>query len=492
VVKDMSSGSDVLAMIERMLGDTRGELDTVSARLQRSSAQLEGLRQSELGVYAVLARFRLREIESAEVATELDDTARQVKEVLAQRAEAQVALGMDLAAAQEGLAKLEVDRAAQHALVGTAEKAVDAAEADAQSHLKVDASYGAKLATAEASDKVADVTEEKSHAAQTDRIEKGKPYESDPLFAYLWARGYGTSQYRAFGFPRLLDRWVSRVVGYEPLRRNYWMLSELPARFQEHAQRMRKLADDDVAAVRAVEVIAAEAAGVPERQAELGKAEAALAAIDDAIKRREADIAAFVEKRGKFASGVDEHSARCTELLAETFRREKMKTLRERATQTQSPEDDAAIDQLAAIRAEKPRLEEEVARLSTLHDTHRDRTGKLEEVRQRFKEQRYDAVTSEFVNGALIAALFSQLLAGTLGVPGLWDALAKQQRHRQLGADPGFGSGRFPRGPNPWGGGFGGGFGGGGGGRGGGGFGGGGFGRGGGFGGGGFRKGGGF
>src|SRR5262249_53305545 len=132
--------------------------------------------------------------------------------------------------------------------------------------------------------------------------------------------------------------------------------------------------------------------------------------------------------------------------------------------------------------------EEEVARLSSLHDIHRDRTGKLEDVRQKFKEHRYDAVTSEFVNGALIAALFSQLLAGTLGVPGLWDALSKQQRHRHLHSDPGFGSGRFPRGPNPWGGGFGGG---GGFGKGGG-FGGGGFGKGGGFGGGGFRKGGGF
>jgi hypothetical protein len=486
----MSSGSDVLAMIERMLGDTRGELDTVNARLERMSGELERVRQSELGVYAVLARFRLREIESGELTSELDDTARQVKEVLAQRAEAQVALGKELAAAQEGLAKLEQDRTAQHGLVEAAEKAVDAAEADAQGHLKVDANYGTKLAAAEASDKVADVTEEKSQAAQTDRVEKGKPYEADPLFAYLWARGYGTSQYRAFGFTRLLDRWVARVVAYEPLRRNYWMLSELPARFQEHAQRMRTVADDDVAAVRAVELVAAKAAGVPEREAELGKAEGLLASIDESIKQREAGIAAFVEQRGKFASGVDPHSLRCTELLAETFRREKMKTLRERATQTQSPEDDAAIDQLAAIRAEMPRLEEEVARLSALHDAHRDRTGKLEEVRQRFKEQRYDAVTSEFVNGALIAALFSQLLAGTLAVPGLWDALSKQHRHRQLDADPGFGSGRFPRGPNPWGGGgFGGGFGGG---RGGGGFGGGGFGRGGGFGGGGFRKGGGF
>jgi hypothetical protein len=167
-----------------------------------------------------------------------------------------------------------------------------------------------------------------------------------------------------------------------------------------------------------------------------------------------------------------------------------MRTLRERANVTPSTDDDAAVDELTAIRADLPRLEDEVARYRMLHETQRERAAKLEEVRRRFKEQRYDAVSSEFVNGALIATLLTQLLAGTLGSGDLWEALKKQHRQRQLSADPRFGSGRFPRGGRgPWGGGWGGG--GGGFGKGGG-FGGGGFGKGGGFGGGGFRTGGGF
>jgi hypothetical protein len=85
--------------------------------------------------------------------------------------------------------------------------------------------------------------------------------------------------------------------------------------------------------------------------------------------------------------------------------------------------------------------------------------------------------------------LLTQLIAGSLGVPDVWDAITKQHRRRAL-ADPAFGSGRFPRGPKgPWGGG---GWGGGGAGGRGGGFGGGGFRGGGGFGGGGFRSGRGF
>jgi hypothetical protein len=162
-----------------------------------------------------------------------------------------------------------------------------------------------------------------------------------------------------------------------------------------------------------------------------------------------------------------------------------MRTLRERASRTPSPDDDAAVDQLTAVRTEQPRLEEEVTRLRSQHETQRDRATRLEDVRKRFKDKRFDASSSEFVNGALVAMLLKQLLAGSLGAPAMWDALKKQQRHRAMGADPMFGSGRFGRrGPGPWGGG--------GGWPRGGGFGGGGFGTGGGFGGGGFRTGGGF
>jgi chromosome segregation ATPase len=476
----MVSGHDMLATIERMLDDTRRELTTVDGQLQRATTELERVRQAELGVLAVLARLRLREIERGDLLTELDDTARRVNELLSERAGAQAALAGQIEAAQQALAQLEQERAAQHAAVDAAEEALDAAEAEAQRRLTADPEYRALLQKAEASDDVADLAESKAQEAHTDRAEKGRPYEADPLFAYLWRRGYGTSRYGAGPLARLLDRWVARTVDFEPLRRNYWMLAELPERFEEHAQRMRALSDEDVEAVRARERAAAETAGVPERERALDAAEEALAGIDQKIDAQEAAIAALVEERAAFASGEDDLSRQCTQLLSDALRRERMQTLRERANRTTDiVDDDKAVDELTVIRTELPRLEDEVGRYRTLHTTHRERIAKLEEVRKRFKHERYDAVNSEFVNSALIATLLTQLLAGSLNVPDIWDALTKQQRYRKLGADPTFGSGRFPRGPNPWRmpGGFGKG---------------GGFPKGGGFGGGGFRTGGGF
>jgi hypothetical protein len=488
----MLSGNDLLATIERMLEGTRSERAKLDVELERSSAELARVRQAELGVLSVLARLRLREIESGEVVEALDETGRQVTKLLGQREGAQAEVETAIKTAEKALAEVQKDRGARSGAVDAAEKALDAAEAEAQRELADDAKYGAQLEKARASDGVADLAEGKAQAARTDRIEKGKPYEVDPLFNYLWARGFGTSQYRAGAFTRLLDRWVARVCDYEPLRRDYWMLSELPARMDEHAARMRTLADEDVAAVQALERKAAEAAGVPKRQSTLEAAHKELADADNKIEERDADLDVLVEKRASFASGEDDLSRRCTALLSDTFRREKMKTLRERANRTATPDDDKAVDELTAIRVDIPRLEDEVARYKALHETHRDRTTKLEEVRKRFKEHRFDAASSEFVNSALITTLLAQLIAGQLGVPDIWDAIAKQQRFRKLAADPHFGSGRFPRVPGPWHmpGGFGGGFPKGGGFRGGGGFGGGGFRTGGGFGGGGFRTGG--
>jgi len=493
------SGTDVLALIERMHGDTRNEITSVSTRLVRFTSELETLRQREIGVLSVLARIRMREIEGSELKAALDETGKRVKELLAKRVGALASVGEELAAAERLQGAVEQERAAQHSVVQQAEREVDAAESAAQQALGADAAYRAKLEQAAASDGVADSAEAKAAKAHEDRAEKGKPYEADPLFSYLWARSFGTPAYVHGGLARTLDGWVARVAGYEPLRRDYWLLVELPMRCDEHAQRMRALSDADLADLQGLEKAAAEKAGVPARQKELEAAQAKLAEIDAKLDEQEAAVAALVERRAAFAAGDDEISRECNALIRETLKREQMRSLRERANQTPSTDDDAAVDELTEIRANLPRIEEEAARSRTLHETNRERVAKLEEIRKRFKESRYDAVSSEFVNGALIAALLTQLLAGSVGIPDFWDALKKQQRYRQL-ADPRFGSGRFPRGgggpwhnPGGWGGGGGGGWGGGGRGGGGGGFGGGGFRSGGGFGrGGGFKSGGGF
>jgi hypothetical protein len=77
-----------------------------------------------------------------------------------------------------------------------------------------------------------------------DRDTKGRPYLADPLFRYLWERGFGTAAYRAFG-PRLrMPRPARgpRRPRFDAARRDYALLTELPERLAAHAQRMQEAA----------------------------------------------------------------------------------------------------------------------------------------------------------------------------------------------------------------------------------------------------------
>ena len=84
-----------------------------------------------------------------------------------------------------------------------------------------------------------EAAEAKAAQAERDLQEKRQPYEADPIFMYLWRRGYGTPEYRATGLVRYLDRKVARLIEFDGARRNYAVLTELPVRLREHADRLR-------------------------------------------------------------------------------------------------------------------------------------------------------------------------------------------------------------------------------------------------------------
>jgi hypothetical protein len=492
---DTVSGKKALEELDQALGQARGTLAGVDSEFGGARTRLATLRQQQLGVYAGLAQLRLLDIEQGALKESIDSADRQARTLLDERSSAVTKLDQDVTAAETALKSEEARRTEQQALVATASEALDAAEAEAQTKLAADPAYKAALAVTEQADFVADQAEDKATSAEKDRVEKGKPYEADPLFGYLWARGYGTSKYRAFPLTRWLDGMVARVCDYEAARRDYSLLIEIPPRLAEHATAMRASFDREAAALTELEQSAATAVHVPERREELEAAERNLAAIDESITKNEGQLGQLVAERKRFAAGEDPHYKGCIEALSAAMQRESIEFLRERASRTVHRDDDELVQKLAEIDAEADNLEANLSEFRKLHERESDRVGKLEDIRRRFKSARFDDALSEFKDIALIALILREFMRGSAGANDVWRTIERQQRRRPVQADPGFGSMRFPRAPKagPWrmppmpkGGGFGGfgGF------KGGGGFGGGGFKTGGGFRGGGFRTGG--
>ena len=327
---------------------------------------------------------------------------------------------------------------------------LDKAEAATQLRLEQDEGYRQQLKKTREAERIAGHAEEKTQLAEQDRVDKGKPYEDDTLFSYLWERGFGTSKYHANPLTRLLDAWVARLVGYQDARSNYHMLLEIPARLREHAQSVRASADQEYQTLEALELKAQEEDGIPPLQAALDEAEKKLAENDAQLEQQQQSQQQLLEQKSDYLAGDDEYFRQMVELLAAEYRRDDIRTLRTDAQLTPLPEDDLVVEKLSHIEHNRQLARETMEQQRGLMTSHRQRIKELESVLNDFKRNRYDSVNSSFKNGDLLTMLLNQFLNGTVARGGLWREIQRQQRTRPSYSNPRFGTGGLGRGGSIW------------------------------------------
>jgi chromosome segregation ATPase len=437
------TGRQTLGSIEQTLGKVRDQIKQVDEQIQTTSRELVALQQQEGARSAKLAEIRLDQLISGEIVAGLNAADRRVTELLGERDRALDGLQEQLEGERQQQVTLEEERETQSDRVADAAKALDTAEAEVQKRLSNDPEYKAQFDKARQTDNVARHAEEKTAQAETDRVEKGKAYESDPLFSYLWKRAYGTSRYSANSLISFLDNWVAQRCDYHNARPNYAMLLEIPKRLRDHAERVRAAAEDEFGALKALEETAAENGGVPAVREALSEAERRLDEIDDQIRANEERVRDLMKQRAIFAAGEDEYFHQCIDTLSAAFQREKLAALHEYARATATAEDDVLVYELADLDAKKNDLEHERARHKEMYERQLSRLQELENVRQRFKRERFDDIHSVFGNADLLTLILSQFLQGMASGDDLWQTIRRGQRYRRIRANPGFGSGRF-------------------------------------------------
>ncbi len=450
----MLSGARTLGTLDRGLQGMRKEIDRVDADLSRIGTALTTNKHHQNRTANRLAAIRLDAITSGTLTQSLDSADQQARQLFAQREQALNALENTILNAKEALRHLEGARAAQLKEVNYhAEEVIDS-EREAQTALEIDAAYQEQLAAVRKADSVADEAQDKTAQSQGDRKEKGKPYEDDPLFMYLWQRGYGTTEYSANPLARMLDGWVARLCKYEKARVNYWTLLEIPKRLEAHAQVVREQAGAHLQALEELELAVAQKAGVPAKQEILAQAQEKLDAIDAKIAAAEDQLDAHLEQRGRYASGEDQYIEQSLGLLNDAMQRRDIYDLTSAVHATRSREDDALVRALGDLREDAKDLDEDLAEQRAVREAKIERLKELQQVRRQFKQRRFDDVRSGFGNEEVITSVLGQFLGGLLGGRDLWRTLQRHQRHVDVGAWPDFGSGglggRNSRRRSPW------------------------------------------
>jgi hypothetical protein len=437
-----------LSSIEEAILGVRRDEDRLTAMLRSATEETARLRARQAEAYKALARLRLDEIAGGKVARALDTAEREALAALNKRTARLAEITSKRASLIEAVAAGEkrldecTDRLA---------KAIDAVEELAEktrARLAGDQGWRAAQAKVAEAEATAAAAAEKAAQAEADLAEKRKPYDADPVFVYLWKRGFGTAAYRAGLIARLFDRLAAKRIGYEAARRNYYMLTEIPVRLREHAERQKAAVEAAKAAQVAFERQALEADGVEPLEAAAAEAEESRTALSAELDAMKAGLAALDKEQAALVDPASDNSlARAIEGLAAAIAREDLAALHRAALATPTPEDERIIATLREIEPALKRREAEAEEVRKAAVALARKRAELEESRASYYRAGYDDPRGRFDNEDLLGDIIGGVLGGILSSRNLNDAMNRGYSSRGRGSS--FGGGlRLPSRPS--------------------------------------------
>ncbi|MFK8051378.1 MAG: hypothetical protein AB8F65_00280 [Woeseiaceae bacterium] len=448
----MSTGRQLLSEIDQALTSSRQSFRKLDVELQSASAELARNRRQEASIYRRLATQRLVGLDDQTFVSELDQADKLARQLLSERDEQLVTIQADITAQDDLLSGIDSDRLRAEATLVTAEDQLEALLADVDATLQDDATYRALSAEAQQTIDVASAAETKTAEANEKREAKRGAFESDRLFMYLWERGYGTSEYRANLFSRMMDRICARHIRFERARQNYHLLNEIPDRLAKHTARLEERAAEAAVALADFERAADEAAGAKNLEAAVTGAEQVLAELDEKKVAAEQSFAALIEQREAFGSGDDPLFRQAMTVLGNQFRAEPIPQLRREAAMTPTRDDDDWVQTLGELREDQKRLQHYLDDHRGLHNRHSQRVSELSAIRSRFKQKQFDAFNSQIDRRGSISQMISEFMRGMISSERLWSSIRhaqrfKRTRQRHAQRRPSIGGVRIPRMP---------------------------------------------
>lgn len=441
-------GPQALASLEDALRDIRREEDELSKRLARASERITKIRETEAELFRTLARVRLDPSVQEDLEGRISASEAKAREMLKAHAD-------ELAGTETALADLDAEITRLTGLRAEALRELETRQGELKAlsekigaAIARDPAYAAKRREADELRDIAAQAMRKTEQAEADRDEKGEPYRHDPLFTYLWERGYGTVNYRANNLVRYLDGLVAGLIGYAKARPNFAMLNEIPLRLRQHAERQMANVEAAEAELEALETAAIdEAGGKPVREA--------VEAVEARIEALDADIVAAEDRRddtakslSTLAEGADPAFEQALAMLGEALGREDLQTLVAEARRTATARDDTILAQIDDARArvldEEEEIREQKARLKTLGARRRE----LEDIQWEFKKERFDDPRSTFREDDLVGDMLNEFLRGGISAARYWDHWQKSQNWST--GSGGFGLPDRGRPPSPW------------------------------------------
>jgi len=438
------SGRDALSSVENAINDVRSNENRLAQVLSSASQEAERQRKQLADSYRALALIRLDALTRNEAVGELDAAERRALDLLRTHKAKLDQILIRHGGAQSAVVAAEADHRAKTAALEAAGEPIKVLQAQVEKQMAADPGWTAQHARVDEASKIAEAADDKAKQAETDRETKRKPYEADPLFMYLWKRGFATADYKAGNFVRFFDRQVAILVGFVTARPNYWSLIEIPLRLREHADlRMKQLEAED-RKLEQIERAALMVAGILPLETNLVTAQAVLKAATDTQTKAQAALAVLDQER---RSLLDEGDRRAHDealsVLTQAIAREDLQTMYREAQATRTPDDDRLVQQIEQTQKAVAKADADVAKIRDEAREIARRRGELEGVRNNFRTNKYDGPWGQFEFDRHDAAsdLIGGIVRGAIQGAVLWSLFERGYRRRDWDGSGNWGSG---------------------------------------------------
>lgn len=432
----MVSSIETLRTIERSIADHRREEKSLLDELERGNGALATLVEQRTAAIRELAEVRTRDAVSDGVITQADQLQHKVESALIARQKT-----IESLRARDGTADAKRDefkRAEQEIRkeIDELEAQLDRAATEAKRQLAGEPDYQLRKETLAAAEETFTRADEKTRRAEADYSEKGRAYETDPLFMYLWNRRYGAADYRPNWLIRMGDDYVAKLVGYHDARANYAVLGDIPTRLRAHCDALAK----EVAAARQrVDDLEAERVKVVAGSDLLSLLTAARERHARVLKELEAVEAEITEVSGqlqRYGEGTDDSLKEAIDLAAGFLEQESYQQLVSVARTTEQPTDDLIVGRIGEIDRKTADLKQETAEKRRQLEDIAKRRKELMDVAQKFRRNHYDEPGSILGPDDAVERLLRELLRGAITAGDYWARTQRRRGWDERPADP--------------------------------------------------------
>ncbi|WP_269581207.1 hypothetical protein [Roseibium sp. Sym1] len=427
----MLTGRQTLGTIEQSLADLRREEAELSKRIERSTRALTDLQERQSEAYRDLARFRLDTDSAGTLNTRLDSAAREARRLLDKRNADFKVLTDQLRQCESERAQLQKKRAGLDDTRDAAENQMDELMEAVDSRLEDDEAYQAQRHRTEAALATAEAAATKAATSEQDRLEKGKAYDADPLFVYLWQCGYGTPDYKRRGLVRSLDRWVAGLIRFDDARANYAMLTSIPERMARHAQHCAEVAQEEQAKLAEFSRNAMTDAAGSDLVGTIEDLSGDIDQIDSDLDKLDRRIETLSGALTEFASGEDTDFQKAEEHLSVSLQADDLNDLWRAALDTPSPDDEKIVQRIEDLSERVEQITREIRQDRELQRDISRRRAELADVIKRFRSRGYGSWESTFSDDRLTTVLLGELVKGAITGAEYWSRAERAHKRRK-------------------------------------------------------------